>query len=178
MSVISQPPTIDAFKAAVGSFASGITVLTVADRDRQPVGMTATAFTSVSTDPLLVLICVNKGSRTFNDILRNGFYGVNLLSRGSEEVSQYCSAPGTDKRLPSEWLLDAGRSWSAPALKSSVAFLDCEVYRHFPAGTHEVIIGKVCGIGLPHEDDGPVEPLLHFRSRYRQLDEHAAVTSS
>ena len=168
MSLEHRDPDAEAFKAAVGSFASGVAVLTVRSPEGRPLGMTATAFSSVSTDPLLVLVCVNREARTRHDILRGGSFGVNLLAAGMEEHSQYCASPGADKSLPAEWLADAGPRWSAPALKGSVAFLDCEVYRQFPAGTHEVIIGQVRAVGMETEP-AALEPLVHFRRHYRRL---------
>ncbi len=96
MSLDHREPAADAFKAAVGSFASGVAVLTVRSREGRSVGMTATAFSSVSTDPLLVLVCVNREARTRNDILSGGSFGVNLLAAGMEEHSRYCASPGAD----------------------------------------------------------------------------------
>lgn len=170
MSLEPQELTIPTFKAAVGSFASSVTVISVRDAHRRPLGMTATAFCSVSTDPFLVLVCINRSTRTHSDVLSGGSFGVNLLEGNGVEVSAYCSRPGTDKLLPSEWLVDGGARWSAPALRHSLAFLDCEVYRHFPAGTHGVIIGKVCAVGLSEtSDEGITDPLIHFRGQYRRL---------
>ncbi|HEX3959333.1 MAG TPA: flavin reductase family protein [Trebonia sp.] len=168
MTLDHRDPDAAAFKTAVGSFASGVAVLTVRSREGRPLGMTATAFSSVSTDPLLVLVCVNREARTRHDIVSGGSFGVNLLAAGMEEHSRYCSSPGADKSLPAQWLADAGPRWSAPALTGSLAFLDCEVYRQFPAGTHEVIIGQVRAIGMEAEPAAP-EPLVHFRRCYRQL---------
>lgn len=174
MSLDHRDLDAEAFKAAVGSFASGVAVITVRGPQGRPSGMTATAFSSVSADPLLVLVCVNRETRTYGDIVRGGSFGVNLLAAGMEEHSRYCAAAGADKSLPAHWLADAGPRWSAPALDGSMAFLDCEVYRKFPAGTHEVIIGMVRAVGLAAPPTAP-EPLVHFRSRYRRLEALATV---
>lgn len=168
MALQHRDADIATFKTAVGSYASGVAVITVRNPEGRPSGMTATAFASVSMDPLLVCICVHREARTCHEILHGGFFGVNLLSASMEEHSGYCARAGADKTLPAEWLVEAGPKWSAPALHGSIAFLDCEAYRHFPAGTHEVVIGRVCGIGLDPDAEPPV-PLIHFRSQYRRL---------
>ena len=166
-------PTVEEFKVAVGAFASSVTVITVRDREGRPQGMTATAFCSVSFDPLLVLVCVNSSSGTYDRILRSGSFGVNVLSSASQEVSAYCARPGADKYLPAGWLSDQGQVCSAPAMEGALAYLDCEVFRRFPAGTHGVVIGRVHAVGLDDPGPGGVEeatsPLIHFRGGYRQL---------
>lgn len=151
------------FRSAMRRLASGVTVLTVHSAERKPLGMTATAFCSVSLDPLLVLACVHRDTKTYDRLLRSGYFGVNLLVESASAIADYCSRPATDKVLPAGWLVDEP-GWSAPAIEGSLAFLDCEMYRHFPAGTHRVIVGRVRNIGL-NEDDS-ARPLLHFAGAY------------
>lgn len=119
------------------------------------------AFCSVSIDPLLVLVCVNNTSKTHGRVTRGGSFGINVLAEDSTEISRFCARPGQDKFLPADWLAPPRRAWSAPALARSLSFLDCEVYRQFPAGTHGVLIGRVMGVGLAEEDGRG--PLVHFR---------------
>lgn len=154
------------FREALGTFASSVNVITMWDGDGQPLGMTATAFSSVSMDPLLVLVCVNRSTRTYEHIDRGGQFGVNILGSAAREVSDYCSRAGSDKRLDPRWL--ALGQWQCPALAGALAFLDCEVERDVHAGTHAVLIGRVVAIGLEQDDADP-EPLVHYRGRYRQL---------
>lgn len=164
-----HPVDIDpnGFKAALGSLAASVTVITLWDEDGVPRGMTATAFSSVSVEPLLILVCVNRSSRTYEQIARQGRFGVNILGSVAREISDHCARPGADKGLRPDWLAEA-ESWRSPALSGALAFLDCEVDQEVHAGTHAVLIGAVQGIGLStiaaHH-----EPLLHFRGAYRQL---------
>jgi flavin reductase (DIM6/NTAB) family NADH-FMN oxidoreductase RutF len=172
MSLTVRAADADVFKSALGRFASSVNVITVRDEKGVPAGMTATAFCSVSMDPLLVLICVNRSARSHEQILKGGSFGVNVLSEHSVHVSSFCARPGSDKTLPAEWLLPAIPAASAPALEGSIAFLDCEVYRHFPAGTHGVIVGRVCAIAV--DDDpvvGPARPLLYYQGNYHGVTE-------
>lgn len=170
MSLLPRTVDVEGFRQALGSAATHVNVITAREQDGQPIGMTATAFSSVSADPLLVLICVNRENRTYSRILRSGLFGVNILSGRAQEISAFCARPQSDKVLKDEWLSDNGRVWSAPALSDALAFLDCEVYRDLHAGTHAVILGAVRGIGLPEEGAAEaIEPLLYFRGSYHGL---------
>lgn len=170
MSLTPQPADIDSFRWALGSAAATVNVITVREPDGRPSGMTATAFSSVSTDPLLILVCVNRRNRSYHRMLRTGSFGVNILSQRAQHISVFCAQPGSDKALKDEWLVDQGRQWAAPALGDALAFLDCEVYRHVPAGTHAVIIGAVRGVGAyDGADRSASEPLVYHRGDYHGL---------
>jgi flavin reductase (DIM6/NTAB) family NADH-FMN oxidoreductase RutF len=156
------------FRAALGSVAASVNVITMWGENGQPLGMTATAFSSVSVDPLLVLVCINRSTRTYDHIAKAGRFGVNILGSTAHHISDYCSQPGSDKYLDSGWLAQAGE-WQSPALSGALAFLDCQVDQDVTAGTHAVLIGSVEGIGLSSSAQ-QIEPLLHFRGGYRQLE--------
>jgi len=160
-------PDVTAFKTALGTFASSVNVITMWDEEDRPVGMTATAFASVSTDPLLVLICVNRSTRTYLHIATGGAFAVNILGSDAREVSDYCARPGLDKYLREEWLAPRP-GWRSPALAGALAYLDCEVEQDVHAGTHAILIGRVISIGLNSDAAEPL-PLLHYRGAYRQL---------
>jgi flavin reductase (DIM6/NTAB) family NADH-FMN oxidoreductase RutF len=158
------------FKAALGSLASTVNVITMRDAEGNPLGMTATAFTSVSADPLLILVCVHRSSRTYDHIARTRRFGVNILGSVAREISNHCARPGADKYLEPRWLAES-RHWHSPALSGAVAFLDCDIDQDIAAGTHAVLVGAVRGIGLSSAANH--EPLLHFRGAYRQLQPKA-----
>jgi flavin reductase len=164
----SVAPDERGFKAAMGSQAASVNVITMWDEERRPLGMTATAFASVSVDPLQVLVCVNRSTRTYHQIATGGAFGVNILGSPAQAISDYCARPGADKQLATEWLVSSG-DWRCPALGGALAFLDCEIAQDVEAGSHAVLIGSVRGIGLSslaHQ----LEPLLHFRGSYRQME--------
>jgi flavin reductase (DIM6/NTAB) family NADH-FMN oxidoreductase RutF len=157
----------DGFRAALGTFAASVNVITMWDREQRPLGMTATAFSSVSVDPLLVLVCINRSTRTYRYIAEQGSFGVNILGSAARTISDYCSQPGADKYLDPSWLR-TDTAWSSPALAGALAFLDCVVEQDVQAGTHAVLIGEVKGIGL--SDYARVhEPLVYFQGGYRPL---------
>lgn len=159
---------ISSFKAALASFAAGVCVITVRDESGRPSGMTATAFCSVSLEPLLVLVSLNRSTRTHRRVLSSGLFGVNVLGRQAQAVAEHCSRPGAQKLLATEWLADGDDTHHGPALAGALAYLDCEVYRHFPAGTHGIVIGLVRAIGLGDEEQSGV-PLVHYRGGYCEL---------
>lgn len=157
----------DGFRQALGAFASSVNVITMWSPDQQPLGMTATAFSSVSVDPLLVLVCINRDTRTYQHIAASGHFGVNILGSAARELSDYCARPGGDKVLDPSWLHES-EGWHCPALGSALAFLDCTIDQDITAGTHAILIGAVTSVGLNSfaEDE---EPLVHYRGAYRRL---------
>jgi flavin reductase (DIM6/NTAB) family NADH-FMN oxidoreductase RutF len=83
-------------------------------------------------------------------------------------VSDYCARAGHTKVLADRWLDDADH-WRAPAFRDALSFLDCSLVDTLEAGTHTVLLGEVCRIGI-HEDIDTRSPLIHFRGAYRHLE--------
>jgi flavin reductase (DIM6/NTAB) family NADH-FMN oxidoreductase RutF len=149
-------------KEALGAFPTGVTVITVRDPEGRPHGMTANAFSSVSIDPPLILICVNQSSHTHGLISESGRFGVNILSEPAEPISRHCARPGADKVLQRDWLVEDDTC--APHLLDAAGYLDCEVAERYEAGTHTIFIGRVLDVvARPHA------PLLYYRGRYHKL---------
>ena len=156
------------FRRAMSRFAAGVTVVTAYDADGNPYGMTATAFYSVSLDPPLLLICINRASRTHDYIAASSRFGVRMLSEDSTEISVRCAQPGAAKWLPSEWLNEAGAA-QTPVLCSAIIHADCTIYERHEAGTHEVFIGRVQNLRF-----GPdTGPLVYYQGSYHQLEQLA-----
>ena len=160
-------PQRESVRRALGSFAAGVTIISTRDEAGSPVGMTATAFTSVSFDPASVLICLSRSARTQTLIRADARYGVNLLSADAQGLSDYCAVRGQDKALPTTWLDDDPR-WQTPCLNSALAFFDCTVTEVVETGSHVIVVGQVQAVGLSPLRDSAT-PLLHYRGAYRQL---------
>lgn len=154
-------------RRGIGTFAAGVTIITTRDEDGAAVGMTATAFTSVSFDPPSVLICLSRSARTQAHIRKDARYGVNLLSADAQDKSNFCAVPGQDKLLPESWL-DEDPRWRTPCLTDALAFFDCTVTVAVETGTHVIIVGQIEALGLSPARDAAT-PLLHYRGAYRQL---------
>jgi flavin reductase (DIM6/NTAB) family NADH-FMN oxidoreductase RutF len=167
MSMLIGEAREDVFKEALGSFASGVTVITVRDADGRPCGMTANAFSSVSLAPLLVLVCLNRSTRTHKDVSAKARFGVNILHRAAIDISNYCARPGYDKVLRPEWLHESEDADQPPILSRALAYLDCTVTSQMTAGTHSIVLGQVKAVGRAQAADP--SPLVYFRGRYCEL---------
>lgn len=165
MSMTTRTVTPQAFRDGMSRFASNVNVVSVYDDTRTPRGMTVTAVCSVSLDPRLVLVCVNRSALTHGQILANGRFGINVLGGRAREIAEHCARPGSDKRLDESWLVP-DPDVRSPVLATATVHLDCDVHTAFDAGTHTIFIGLVEHVRV-HEAD---EPLLYHQGAYRFLE--------
>ncbi|MGI8407959.1 MAG: flavin reductase family protein [Actinomycetota bacterium] len=152
------PP--DDLRTAASRFASGVTVVTTA-RDGELHGMTASSFASVSLEPPLVLISLDKSSRTRGIVLEVGTFAINILSGEQEEVARAFAVRGdkTFESVPHH--LDKS---GAPFLNGALASLSCSTVEVVAGGDHDVFIAEVIAV-----EARPGEPLLYFDRDYRRL---------
>jgi flavin reductase (DIM6/NTAB) family NADH-FMN oxidoreductase RutF len=162
-------PAVDPqrFRDVVGYFPTGVTVVTAHVGGRHH-GMTANSFTSVSLDPVLVLICVERTARLHDLVLAAGEWGVSVLAAAQEQVSRIFAQPGR----PSADALRAvrhhhGELTGAVLLDGALATFECRTVAVYPGGDHTVVLGEVLGMGLPRPDG---HPLVYYRGEYRSLD--------
>jgi flavin reductase (DIM6/NTAB) family NADH-FMN oxidoreductase RutF len=153
------------FRAAVGAFATGVTVITTRGEEHS-YGMTANAFSSVSLDPPLVLVCVISPSEGCDHIERNGCFAVNILRAEQEPMSRYFASRDRPRGRDafSEVPHRIGSSGS-PILAEAIAYLDCRLHAQHKAGDHEIFIGEVLELGS--DPDG--EPLVFHGGRYKPV---------
>ena len=164
-SIIQRGFTAKDFRAALGSFATGVTVITTRGEEHA-YGMTANAFSSVSLDPPLVLVCTKAASEGSEHISTNGCFAVNILAEHQEPLSRFFSSKDRPKgrdafRGVDHWTAATG----APILEGVVAHLDCELHTTHEAGDHEIFIGEVLDLAV---NDG-VRPLLFAAGGYASL---------
>lgn len=150
---------------ALGRFATGVAVITTLDRHGRPTGTTATAVTSLSLSPPLVLVCLNRSSTTRLAILDHGAFAINVLADGQQELSANFARPGGD----ASWETCAHDRWRSgcPRLTGSLASVDCTLEQVIDGGDHEIVIGRVRDAGAELEAG---RPLLHWRGRYCDLE--------
>ena len=158
---MSQEFDQQTFRRVMGQFATGITVVTALDREGRNCGMTVNSFTSVSLDPPLVLVCVDKRLEFFKVITETSQFNVNFLSQAQADLSRRFATKGIDKFAGVEHR--QGRM-GAPLLTETLGHLECSRYDLLPGGDHVIVIGKVEHLA---STDG--EPLLYFSSSYRVL---------
>ena len=153
----------DAFRRVLSHFAAGVTVVTTLDGERKPHGLTATAFTSVSLDPPLVLVCVDKKAETYSQFEPAGIFAVNFLSLEQRDISQRFAKHGGDKFNGLGW---RPGSLGAPLLDGTIGFVECRIRHWYDAGDHTIMVGEI-----EAADAGAGEPLLHFRHAYRRVND-------
>jgi len=156
------PTTRDEFRSIVGRFATGVTVVTTA-HDGEVRGMTANSFTSVTLEPISVLICVNREAITHRILSAAGVFGVNILTADQEALSRTCARPDTPEASLEGVPYHRGET-GAPILDEALAYLDCRVAGSFEFGTHTIFIGEVVDGGFA---DGT--PLIFYQSAYARL---------
>ena len=152
------------FRKALGSFATGVTDITV-DYEGEVHGMTANAFTSVSLDPLLVLVCVGHDARTHAHLHARKRFGVNVLAENQRAVSEYYADPSPDHRHAERAGARFDRTQQGtPVLRGALAYLECRLHTAQNAGDHTIFIAEVEDVVVRAGD-----PLLYFRGEYRKI---------
>jgi len=161
-----KSPTSALMRSVFGTYATGITVIGVRRRDGTLDGMTANSFTSVSLDPPLVLFCPARSLSAFEAYRTATHFSVSVLPAHAEGTASHFSRSGSGK-----WsTVPHGLSESGmPFLHFALACLECGVAARYDAGDHLVIVGQVVAARIAQAE----EPLVFFRSRYRQLDTRA-----
>ena len=153
------------FRSTVGAFATGVTVITTFG-EQHGYGMTANAFSSVSLDPPLVLVCVIRPSEGCEQIRRNRCFAVNILHAGQEPLSRYFASRERPRGRDAfaEVSHHVGASGS-PILDGAVGYLDCRLHTSHDAGDHEIFIGEVLELAVGEN----ASPLLFHGGGYRLL---------
>lgn len=152
------------YRSIIGHFATGVTVITTRDGDLLQ-GMTANAIASLSLDPVMVLICVERNTHTHGLLERSGVFAINVLAEHQEDVSRLFA-----KRAEPEAGTLRGQAFrigvtGAPVLEDSLAFLDCRVTQVLDGGDHSIFLGEVVDEGVV--DEG--KPLVFYRGGYHEL---------
>jgi 4-hydroxyphenylacetate 3-hydroxylase, reductase component len=151
-----------AFRRALGQFATGITVVTTTDADGQPMGLTVNAFSAVSLEPPLVLVCIDRRSETHGGFEASGLFGVSVLREDQEHFSRRFAQPGREKFAAKD--LHLGEEGIA-LVPGALAHIVCRVVTATQAGDHTIYVGEVARL-----DVSPGRPLLFHASEYRRLE--------
>ncbi|MFG2948819.1 flavin reductase [Streptomyces adustus] len=169
----------DEFRAAMARLAAGVVLVTAQEPPLDPddptapggedVGMTATAFLSVSLDPPLVLVSLRTGSRMDDLLDEQPCWAVSVLTEGQRHIAGRFAMKGriSDRLLFADLPYVRGEVSGAPLLDGALATLECRTEQRVTAGDHTLVIGRVLSARVPSTEGGP---LLYFRGRYRQLD--------
>jgi len=152
------------FREAMGHFATGVTVVTSIGEDGEPVGTTASAVSSLSLDPPLVLVCFDLASLTLRAIRARGSFVVNVLAAPQQHLSANFARRGGDAAW--DGVCHRPGPTGSPRLDGVLAALECTVENSFPGGDHEIVVGRVHDVEISHNG---AAPLLHWRGSYLPL---------
>lgn len=159
----AAPPVEEAaFRRAIAHLAAGVTVVTtrVGTFDH---AMTASAFTSVSLDPLLVLVCVDKEARFRDAVLESGTWAVSILSEHGRRAAEWFALKGRPLVGQLDRYPHHRGVTGAALLDTSLAWLECRTYAVYDGGDHDIVLGSVVAAA---EGDRDGAPLVYHRSRY------------
>lgn len=152
------------FKGALGSWAAGVTVVTTR-HEGLVYGITVSSFSSLSMDPLLVLVCLADSNRLPRMIEDSGHFAVSILAEGQEAISGFFAVSGREPVAAYTDFETTGWVTGSPLIAGAIAHLDCEVDRMVPGGDHTIAIGRVVGAAFNPER----KPLIYYRRGYRSL---------
>ncbi|KAF1032930.1 MAG: p-hydroxyphenylacetate 3-hydroxylase, reductase component [Burkholderia lata] len=125
---------------AFGAFMTGVTIVTTARDDDQPLGFTANSFSSVSLDPALLLVSIAKTSSNYQTFSTTGHFAINILAEGQKDLSNTFARPSEDRFAQVDWQLSAHRN---PLIDDVSAWFDCTTHAVIDAGDHALLVGKV-----------------------------------
>jgi flavin reductase (DIM6/NTAB) family NADH-FMN oxidoreductase RutF len=161
----TPPLTARKFRKALGQFATGVTVVTVEREQGQVFGMTANSFTSVSLDPMLILVCVDQRAKILPMLQKKKRFGISVLKHGQQAISKHFAQSEQNAEADERLSLRYRRMPSGiPVLEDGLLCLSCRVVAAHIAGDHTVFIAEVEDAEI-HEG----EPLLFFQGEYRNI---------
>ena len=153
------------FREVLGRFATGVGVMTTVVEGRHH-GMTANAFSSVSLDPPLVLVCVERGTQMATSVLAGEVFALSFLSAHQEALSQRFADPARARGdAQFEALPTHGATTGAAILVDATGWVDCRLWASYDGGDHLIVVGEVVDLGVGEVGD----PLIYHRSRYARL---------
>lgn len=163
---IDSTPLVDqnAFRDVAGHFATGVTVITSMDGET-PMGTTASAVASLSMDPPMMLICLNRSSATHDIVANSRVFGVNILAQNQADIAMQFARKGTDKFAGVDWSEAEGK---VPWIDGALASIACRVVDTAVGGTHTVFMGEVMAA-----EAFPGEPLTYYRGSFGRIDQEA-----
>lgn len=153
------------FKRAMGQFASGVTVVTT-KHGETPIGITASSFTSLSLDPPLVIVSLNKKLFTHNVIADSGFFAVNVLSARQLELGMRFAGMKPEIKDRFAGLDIHTAITGSPLLPESLAWVDCTVWATYDGGDHTIFVGEVKDLSVSDSD----MPLLYHNRLWRRSE--------
>lgn len=154
------------FRRVAGRFATGICVVSTSFGGIDH-AMTVSAFNSVSLDPLLVMVCVEKITRFHESVLESGLWAVSVLGEDAEPLSRWFAEKGRPTHAQmADHRHHPGPVTGMPVLDVAIAVIECRTWAVHDGGDHDIVLGEVIGVSA---DADPRGPLLYVEGKYRRL---------
>lgn len=150
---------VSAFKAAMGSFPSGVVIATTLDGEGKPWGFTASSFSSVSLDPPLVLVCLAKSAECHAAFAATGLFAINILAGDGEAVARRFATRGARKFTGDELVVG---EQGLPTVSGAAAVLVCRKFARYDGGDHSIIVGEVQSVNHEPARDA----MIYFRRKF------------
>jgi flavin reductase ActVB len=147
------------FRNAMARFASGVTVWTTLDTDGRPTGFTASAFSSLSLDPPLVLVCLDKGANSYAAFSSCETLAVSILAEGQDDLAMRFAKRDIDKFQGTATI--KGEATGLPLLDGAMVHLECRAHSRLEGGDHTIIVAEVL-----RASSNDKQPLLHFNRQF------------
>jgi flavin reductase (DIM6/NTAB) family NADH-FMN oxidoreductase RutF len=157
----------DEFRRALGHFATGVTIVTTLDDESRPTGLTASAMSSVSLDPPLVLVCVSHKSQSYPSFQPGRRFAVNVLASDQEALARRFASSSLSGAEKFEGIAYHQSALGVPVIDQALAEFECTIVHAYPGGDHTIFVGQVESLDA-HGDHGR-EPLLYYRGRFGRL---------
>lgn len=148
-------------RRVMGHFATGVTVITTRDKAGLPQGLTANAFMSLSLDPPLVVISVDKKATCYSCFEFDNGFTVNFLNEDQEEISRRFATKGADKFADLSW--QAGNNGAAQ-IQGAIGYVECKITQCHEGGDHTIVVGEIMNMAASGD-----RPLIFFQGKYRRL---------
>ncbi len=165
LSATGAAPTPDAFRGVMGRFATGVTIMTT-EHEGAPHGMTANAVTSVSLDPLLVLVSVERSTVMAEQVIAAGAFAISFLAWEQRALSDRFADPNRPlgrEQFAGLDLLEG--ETGVPILEGGLGWVECRVWAVHDGGDHVLVVGEVVTLG----EGGTSSPLVFYRGGYHEL---------
>jgi flavin reductase (DIM6/NTAB) family NADH-FMN oxidoreductase RutF len=161
-----SPPDLDLFRRAMSRFATGVAVLTTRTRDIDH-AMTANALTSVSLEPLLLLVCVELEARFHDVVVDAGIWGLSVLSAADRPAADWLATRGRPLHAQLDHIAHHhGPQTGVALLDGALSAFECRTTAIYPAGDHSIVVGEVVSVETAAH---PGEALMYYRGRYARL---------
>jgi flavin reductase (DIM6/NTAB) family NADH-FMN oxidoreductase RutF len=160
-----MPIDPDLFRQVMSQFATGITIVTTRAGEEIH-GLTVNSFCSVSLEPPLVLVCVDKSAHSHDLIAAGRNFAVNILAADQEPLARRFATNNLAANERFAGIAFRAEITGAPVLLESLGWLDCRLFAAYSGGDHTIYVGEVMALGRNRDDD----PLLYFQSGYQRFE--------